>query len=279
MVARVGVGATAAAAVIFSILLASNVLVFAASQDRERLYSVSDAEDSLSDSAQVLMGAGGINILSEAQAALEAIPLGCQTAGATVAALVGNLTDFQRFGGVAVASTARLAPEGSARDNLSVLGPFDGSVSGELDVEVSMSVAGSSPSGEVSIARSEAHLVHLPVELDRLSTDCLGALDGIVHTLSGEAPANCTSRAVAPLVVEASRSAAAEVTADGFVFGVAYTIVPAADCIVALKVQVLQPGIVGPGGPFKVRLEEEGLASFGQPTSAQQGGISRRTGP
>lgn len=279
MVVRVGIGATAAAAIIFTILLVSNVLVFAASQDREHLYSLSNAEDSLGGTSVALMGAGGMNILLEAQSALAGRTLGCQAARAEAATVIGNLSDLQHSGGVTVVSTARLAPEVSAGDNLSLLAPFNGSVAGELDISISLAATGESPSGEVSLGRSEVHLVHLPVELDRLSADCLGALEGTAFALSAEVPANCTSGAVDPLVQEASRSAAAAVSADGFGFGLAYTVIPGKDCGVGLRVRIQQTGIDGPGGPFTVQLEEEGLAFFGQPASAQRGGISQRTGP
>ena len=279
MVVRVGIGATAAAAVIFTILLISNALVYAASQDREHLYAVSNAEDSLGDTAAALMGAGGMNILVEAQSALAARTLDCQAARETGAAAIGSLSDSQHSGGVNLVSTARLAPEGSASDNLSSLTPFNGSVVGDLDISISMVATGSALSGEVSLAKSEVHLAHLPVELDRLSADCLRALEGIAYTLSTEAPANCTSGAVDPLVIEASRSAAAAVAADGFGFGLAYAVIPGGDCGVSLQVKVQQAGVQGPSGPFTVRLEEEGFAFFGQAASSRQGGISQRTGP
>jgi hypothetical protein len=279
MVVRLGIGATAAASIIFSILLVSNVLVFAASQDRRNLYSVSDAEDSLGDVTVALMGAGSENILLETQAAVSSRPLDCKTALAAMASLVGNLSDSQQSGGVSVSSTARLAPGDTAGDNLSMLAPFDGSVSGELDLSVSMVSAGSTLAGDVSISKAEVHLVHLPVELDRLVADCTSALVGILRTLSAETPANCTSVEVGPLVMAASRSAASHVAADGFKFGLSYTIISSAECSVTLQVRVQQTGIGGPGGPFTVQLEAEGLASFAQPASAPPGGISERTGP
>jgi hypothetical protein len=279
MVVRLGVAATAATAIIFSVLLVSNVLVFAASQDREHLYSISNAEDSLGDDAVALMGAGGTNILLEAQAAISSRPLDCQTALATTASMAGTLSDSQRSGGVSVSSTARLAADDSAGDNLSMLAPFDGSVFGELDLSVLMVATGDSPAGDVSIDRAEVHLVHLPVELDRLSVDCTSALDEMVRTLSAVAPANCTSSEVDPLLAGASRSAAALVAADGFAFGISYTIVTGTGCSVSLQVRVQQTGIGGPGGTFTVQLEEEGLAIFAQPASAQPGGISQRTDP
>ena len=279
MVARLGIGATVAAAIIFSILLVSNVLVFAASQDRQRLYSISDAEDSLEDSATALMGAGGANMLVEAQAAVSSGPLGCQTAKATAAAAVGGLSDIQQSGGTKVISTTSLAPDESAGDNLTMLVPFDGSIQGELDLSISMVASGASLGGEVSISKTEVHLVHLPVELDRLAGDCVEALDGMVQTLSAEYPSNCTSYAVGPLVMEAAQSAATLVDADGFAFGFVYAVVPGAGCGVSLQVWVQQTGIEGPGGTFTVKVGQGAIASFEQPTSARPGGISSRTGP
>lgn len=279
MVVRIGVGATAAAAVIFSILLVSDALVFAASQNRERLYLVSDAEDSLSDGAAVLMGAAGMNILLEAQGALAAGPLDCQTARGRTAAIVAGLSDFQDSGGITVASTARLVPDAFLSDNLSMVAPFNGSVLGGVDISISMVATGESLSGAVGISRSEVHLVHIPVDIDRLSNDCVGALGAVARDLSSEVPANCTGGAADPLALEAIRSAAARVSADGFAFGFAYSVVPGAECSVKLQLDISQTGIVGPGGPFTVRLVGEGVAFFGQAASALPGGISWRTGP
>lgn len=278
MVVRIGIGATAAAAVVFSILLASNIIVVAASQDRERLYSVSDAEDSLGEGAVALTGAGAMNILLEAQAALAARPLDCQNAPGAAAAMVGNLSDLQEYGGLTVSSTARLA-QGPGRDNLTMAAPFAGSVPGEVDISVSMTASGSSLSGEVTFGKSEVHFFHLPVQLNRLSSDCVWALTGVLDALSAEAPSNCTRGAIGPLVLNASRRAEAAVAADGFAFTLSYALVPGGSCGVSLRVQVQQAGVEGPGGPFTVKLEGGGVAFFGQSASAQKGGISWRTGP
>ena len=279
MVLRVGIGASAAAAVIFSILLASSILVFAASQDRERLYSVSNAEDTLGGEAAALMGAGGMNILLGAQASLAARTLDCRSAQEAADAVVGNLSDFQRSGGVTVDSSARPAPDAAAPDNLSMVAPFNGSVLGDLDISISMTVTGSSPSGAVSLGKSEVHFVHLPVQVGRLEADCIDALDGIAQALASESPGNCTSETAGPLVLEASRGPSAEVAADGFGFGFGYSLIPGEECRVSLLVQVQQEEVEGPGGPFTVRLEGEGVASFGPQASAPPGGISWRTGP
>ena len=279
MVVRLGIGASAATAIVFSVLLFSSFLVFTSSQNRYHLYSIADEDDSLGDSAVTLMGAGGANILVGAQEALAAHSLDCQAARMEAASAIDSLSDYQGAGGVTVRSTAGLAPDSPAGDNLSMLAPFDGSVPGGLDILVSMSVTGTSPSGGASIDRTEVHLLHLPVELQRLSADCLGALDAAVAALSTETPANCTEGGADPLLQEAFQKGAALAATDGFEFGFSYALIPGAECGVSLQILVQQRSIDGPGGPFTVQLEVEGLASFGQSASAQQGGTPQRTGP
>lgn len=231
------------------------------------MYLQADSEDSLADNAAALMGAGGTNVLEEAQAALASTALGCPSAFGTVATILGGLSDVQRSGGLVVNVSSRASEGGTAGDNLSILAPFDGSVAGDVDVSLTMVASGSDAAAGVSFWTSEAHLAHLPVRLARLVSDCAAAAGEVAGAISAEAPPNCTRDAVAPFVEGAGSMAASSAAADGFSFGLTFVVAAGGSCAVSFVVHLRQSGIQGPGGPFSVQLQEGGSASFARPAS------------
>lgn len=269
MVRRLGVAASSASALIFAALLLSNLVVFAASQGRETLYSQSDAGDSLRVNSIALMGAAATNVLIEAQASLASRVLSCSTASQDVSNMIGRLSDVQRSGPVTVTATATAGANAAADDNLSIAAPFNGSLSGDLGVSVRMSVSGNSTGAGVSIHKTEVHLVHLPVRLLLLAGDCVDAVAYLSGAISTTVASNCTSAAVAPLIDRASRVPASTAAADGFIFSLGYAVSAGASCVVSFDVQIQQAGIQGPAGTFSVRAQEGGSASFAQPASQQ----------
>jgi hypothetical protein len=273
MVKRVAIGATSASAFIFSILLAANLLVFASSQGRQVLYSKADAEDSLVDGASALMAAGAANILMEAQRSLSSQVLPCSGSVPVIAALVGSLSDSQRSDGVSASVTAGLSDVGPAEDNLSSVAPFDGAPAGTLGISLGVTMSGRLDAEGVSYIKHEAHFVHLPVELQGLIADCLMAFDEISGTLSSAVVSNCTTDAASQVISGVSRSAAAAVARDGFLLGLVLSVVSGANCSSHLEVTVTERGVEGPGGTFRVQVEEEGSVPFGRPASPQPGGI------
>ena len=270
MVARLGVGATTASAVIFSVLLVSNLLVFAASQDRERLYSQSNAADSLGDQAAVLMAAGGVNVLLEAQTLFGAGVLGCPGALSAAGWIVGQLSDHQRSGGLALDVSAGVAEGGLVNDNLSMLAPFNGSVPGDVDISLAMAASGADNITGATLSRTEFHVVHLPVRLQSLAADCVSAFARVSDAVSNTPAPNCTVGAITPVMEALSRGPASSAAADGFGFSLGFSVTSGAVCTVGLQVSLQQPEVQGPGGPFTVRVQEGGLVAFGQPSSPQR---------
>ena len=267
MVSRSGIGATTASAVLFSILLASNLLVSAASQGREAHYMQADAEDSLGDRAAALLGAGGADILLETQGFLSSRALGCSDAWAAVAKALGAQSDVQRSDGLAVSVTAGVASGGAVKDNLSMLAPFDGSVPGDLNMALEAVVSGSDGAAGVSLEWQGVHLVHIPVRLQRLAADCEDAVGRISAAVASAPAPNCTYAGASPLMESASRGPAATAEADGFAFSLGFSVVPGLSCEVGFQVVLRQLGVQGMGGPFSVQAEEGGSASFGPPPS------------
>ena len=267
MVARLGVGATGAAAIIFSVLLISSLLVFAASQERERLYQAADSEDALADYTSALMGAGGVDLLIEAEGPLASNVLPCPGAQGVAAGMVSTLSVLQQAGNVSVRVTAAAAPGSTQGDNLTMLAPFDGSVAGDLDLSLTMAASGGSTAAGAWIGKTEVHLAHLPVRLAGLSSDCQAAFEAVSQAISSTPLENCTSALEAPAIDRASRPWVAAAADDGFRSRVSFTVVPGSPCGVDLLVQVWQVGVRGPAGYFTVQVAESGAVSFARPAS------------
>ena len=262
MVKRRGLGATAAAAVIFSIILASNLALYASAQDRARLYLESDAVDSMEVDAAVLTAAGGASVLAQVARTMGANAFDCQNAIKAATALVEETADQQEDGGIKVTVTASLVGAGPSSDNMSMLGPFDGSAEGDLNILLRTEARGSVPSFGVSYSKVEVHSVHLPARLASAASDCTGAVAAIAHSLGSAAPANCTYSGIEPLMEEATRGPRSVADGDGFTLGVRYAVSSGQECRVVLSVSVEQPDVPFPGGSFTLRMLDVGTVSF-----------------
>jgi hypothetical protein len=259
---RLGVGAAAASAMIFSVILLSNFALYAASQDRARLYSESDAEHSLSISAVALMGAAGANVLQEAQSAIGSETLDCPTALGVIASEIGGLGDVQREGDLSVFASSRAVGVGYSTDNLSMLAPFNGSVASDLGISVGMYAVGKDSSAGVSMGKFESHLVHLPVRLGSLVADCLGSLRTLSEVASSTRLSNCTDSAITSVLAKLSLGLSTNASRDGFQFGLGFAIASTKPCSVSFQVSIEQADIQGLGGVFSVRMQAEELVSF-----------------
>lgn len=263
MAKRRGLGATIASAVIFSVILFSNLSLYLASQDRARIYLQADAEDSLTDGSLALEGAGAMNLLVKAQTSISSESLSCPTAVESVSSEIGALSDAQSAGNLSVSVTAKMAAGTSMNDNLTMLAPFNGSVAGDLDISLYTLAVGGFASDGVSLFKNETHLVHLPMQLDVAAADCVSAVQNIAQAISSVTISNCTTSAIAPLMADASRGSASDAARDGFEFSLKFDLIGNAPCTVTYQLTIGQVGIQGPGGVFTVRMAEEGSASFG----------------
>jgi len=270
MVARLGIGATSASAIIFSVLLATNFVAYVASQDRERLYYQADAENALSVNAIALTGATGANVLFAAQALLGSGNLTCSAASAAATQAIGRFSDLQRSGGLTVSVSARMAHGVPVGDNLSVLAPFSGTAVGEVNIALAVVMSGSDSGVGASFSKTEVHFVHLPVRLESLTRDCLGAFHNISQAITTTTAPNCTVVAIAPLLRSASQGPASLAESDGFSLRVDFAVIPGVSCTIGLRVSLEQAAIEGPGGYFNAGVEEAGSVSFEQAASSRQ---------
>ena len=261
MVRRLGIGGASASAVVFSVILLSNLALFAASQNRATLYSQSDASDMLGDEAEALTGSAATNILLEVESFLAAGAMDCSAATGQLSAHISSLVDIQESRLLNVSATAEFLAMGSP-DNLSIVFPFNGSAAGELSLAVTATAKSGPPIAQVSYSRSVLHEVHLPVRWASEVRDCLDSLSSVSAKLSDTRVANCTAGEVTPAMEAATSGPASAATADGFVFGYSYSIADPSPCTVNFRITVEQAGVEGPGGAFNVLLSGEGAASF-----------------
>jgi len=265
MVKRRGIGATTASAVVFSIVLISNFAIYASSQNRGSLYSQADLEEYLATDSVAFAGASGANVLFALQSFLAGQTFDCSSAPSVVAAEIGVLSDNQSGRYLAEAASAREAPEYAVTDNLSSLAPFNGSLPTVLDVSLRVLESGGSAPAGVWLAKTETHLIHLPVRLDEAVADCLDAAVSLLGAVSSFQMANCTVPAVASFMGSESSQLEGKPTADGFEFSLRYAILDATSCSVGFQISIEQANIQGIDGPFRVLLEDNGSASFARP--------------
>ncbi len=260
---RLAIGATSAAVAIFSVVLLCNFALYMAAEDRARLYSLSDAEDSMSVGASTLQGVATFNLLIRAQSFLASNTLVCRSASGTVASQLGSLVDVQREGGLTVSASSRVVASNQAADNLTTLGSFDGGVPNDLDLSILTRVAGD-PGAGVSMNKTETHSLHLPARLGSLVSDCLGTLDTLSRFLASTHVSNCTTTELAPELANESGSLISAANRDGFYLSLEYTISSTAPCALDFRISIVQADIYGPAGPFSVRMMAEEIASFGR---------------
>jgi hypothetical protein len=262
MVRRLGIGATSAAVVLFSVILVSDLAVFSSSQGRAAMYSQADTENLLGAEGSALTGIVAVNVLSQAQAILSRQAFNCPAAQHHMVSLMASLGDSERLGPLTVTASALVVSGAAAVDNLSMVHPFNGTVGGFLGLALRVSERTDGSLGGVVLTRDVMHLVHLPLSWDALVRDCLGALSQVADAISASSISNCTSEAVAPIMAEARARPASQAAIDGFGFRFSYSILAQSSCTVGFSVAVEQANVEGPGGNFSVLLEGAGVESF-----------------
>ncbi len=261
MVKRSGIGASAATAVIFSVLLISNFTVFMAAQGRQGLYIQAGAEDSLSNNTHVLAAVGAVGLLGRAQDFLGGAAFNCATAIEYTANHLASLNDVERKERLTVMTSASLAPSASAYDNMSMVKPFDGSVAGDVDILLKISASGAYLSSGVSLERTEFHLVHLPVRLEAAASTCTTAVGMLKSSLEGSRPSNCTGSAIGPIMLRAIARLSTMAASAGFGIGIRYAIFHSfSGCFVYFDVYISQEGLEGPHGFFSLRMQQADFA-------------------
>ena len=268
MVKRRAIGASTASAVIFSVVLLSNLAMFAASQDRASLYDTAEVEASLSDTALALTASVAVNLLTSLQSFLASTTMACSDVMGAVSSYVPTIIDREEAGGVAVTASARMTG-GALGDNLSLLRPFNGSVPGMLDLLARFDSQGGSGSSGVWLDRTESHALHLPVMLDGGASACAEAVGLASESASATAMPNCTSTAIDSWLSSTTSSLRDAAQTDGFVLSTAVDGLASSPCSVSYLILAVGT-FEGVSGTVSVRFEESGNATFAQPAPSPQ---------
>ncbi|HEV2138240.1 MAG TPA: hypothetical protein VGR53_05315 [Nitrososphaerales archaeon] len=264
MVKRSGIGASAASAVIFSVLLISNLTVFIAAQDRQKLYIQAGAENSLANDAHVLAAVGALGILGRAQDFLEAVTFTCANAIESTANQLASLAVIEQKDKLTVVTSASPAPSVSAFDNMSAVQPFDGSVAGYVDILLNVHASGAYLSSGVTLERTEVHLVHLPVRLEAAASECISGVEILKSSLENSRPSNCTDSEIRPILSKVIATLSATAASAGFGFGISYAVVHSWGCFVYFDLFITQRGVEGPNGSFSLGMQQADFAFLRQ---------------
>lgn len=272
MVIRRGIGAAVVAAVVFSVILASNAVIYSAAEDRAGLYGVAEAEDSTRVAYSVLSSAVTADALASVQGSLSRGTMECAAALRAISLDVGGVTESESSGGVSVSATASLWTGGASADNLTSVAPYQGAERGELNLAITVSGRGGAEDG-VAYSKVETHLVHLPARPSLEGAVCESAAALLAQSIAGTRVGNCTAGMVTPVLDRLGRglASASGASGDGFGLALAYSFGGASACMVRFSILVTQGAVQGPGGLFSVAMEEEGSAIFAPPARTPPG--------
>jgi hypothetical protein len=250
--ARKAVAATLASVVLLTVLVVADATAMSAQDNlaSTALASRIEARELLLD--QSLAGSVSLQVLAQVQGYLSSHPAECdglpQYAGSISASSASSGEDSGiSYAANATASEAPASPlESPQRDNLTVVAPFAGGVPGALNLQEVLSVKEVGGGGSVSLERSEAHTLNLPIKVESASSLCASTLGSLAAALS-RSPCNSTLEqdafdAMLPGLRE-------DASAQGFTLAAGWGSGGAA-CSATYWVTLVEPGVAGLTGSF-----------------------------
>ena len=192
---RRAVAATLVSVIFFSTLLLGNAAVYAAAGTLLSSAELSTAQQRESQYATALLGVSSFSSLSSAESFLQQRPLGCSSASSYLSSMGGSGSAKGVDLGVdySLATTWSYASSGQAGDELSELASFDGYSAGALNLLVTTKINESLLGGLPSYSVQQPHYVHLPIDVDVLTSLCLSTLAKMRQTLSSLPSCNSSS--------------------------------------------------------------------------------------
>ena len=245
-----------AATLVFSTLMLSNLTLFAAATQRERLSLTVNSESLLSDTATVLGGTVGLGLLESLQNFLSAGPVQCSNAAQTLDNYSSSLSDSGILNGTYVKASMSPGEDGYEPDNFSILNPFNGSEPGALNVELTIRWSGSSPLNDASYSKLEVHRLHLPVRFGLMDTFCNDSVGQVESLLEGQTFGSCVYSAIEPPLGVLATGLQSQASAEGLTFSLTDSVDNSHGCAVSFTIVVEQRGAAGPDGAFNPRLEQ-----------------------
>jgi len=256
MATKRAVGASLAAAAIFSSILLSNfVLVFGAQQNL-LLVSRAAEERTLYDQAVVVESIALLDLLDGAQEILSSGHFTCTNAISSVFMALAAERKKIGWGGVDVSATLAPGSDTTLEERASSLKPFGGSMIGHTNLVALAELRGSSPDGVVRINATEPHLLHLPLRLRALVAVCLDAVSQVSTGLSRLGLGLCNATTVREVMNSVSEVVRESAATQGFSSTLTYGLSSLPPCSVRFTMATSQNSVVGPEGPFSFQVEE-----------------------
>lgn len=251
--------ATIASAVVFSVLLIANAVLYSTQSDSLAAAQLTSVQLQERNYAPVLEGLAGFSALAQAETLLESTPMNCASTTAYQQALHGggglgggtnrsvsyDVTwswEYSESEQTAASPPASPAP----RSPSSLLQGFDGPSPGDLDLLVNATLNETYLGGLPAYSTSATDEVHLPVQIDSYARACQGALadlnssfDAGVGACNDSSLAQGLSAARARFPMSPSFQSGASASLAGGL------------CIVSYWVKTAQTGIPGVSGTFQ----------------------------
>jgi hypothetical protein len=247
--ARKAVAATLASVVLFTVLVVADATLMSASDNLASTAQVSHIESREMLLEQSLAGSASLQVLAQVQEYLSSNPGECGSLSQYAGVITASSASSGEDSGIEYATNATAGEAPSVRwrlgDNLTIVAPFAGEVPGALNLKETLSVKEVGAGGSVSLARSETHLLDLPIRIDAASSLCASTLGSLAAALS-RSPCNATLEqdafdAVLPAIRE-------DASVLGFTLAAGWGL--GAACSASYWVTLVEPGVAGPTGSF-----------------------------
>lgn len=246
--ARKAVAATLASVVLLTVLVVADATVMTAQDNLAASAQASSIESRELLLERSLAGTLSLDVLAQAQEYLSSTPAGCAdlpqylgSLAASSSASGGDSGISYQANATASGSQATVATE----DNLTLVAPFAGYVTGTLGLRELLDVREVGGGGSVTLVRQEAHALNLPVQVSSASSLCATTTEELAAVLA-TSPCNATVEqgafdAALPGLMDQASGLGFELTASwGY----------AASCSVAYWFTLVEPGVEGATGSF-----------------------------
>ncbi|MGD0637582.1 MAG: hypothetical protein ABSA72_06045 [Nitrososphaerales archaeon] len=254
---RRAVAATLASFVIFTTLLLANAALFATENSSLGAVELTAGQVREHAFGGILVGLSAYGSLEGAQAYLQSHPLDCTSPQDYLESMAGSQRDSGEMEGITYSTTtswsySQGSPDGGGSDYLRQFGGYQ---SGDLNLEISTSVAESYDGDLPSYAFQSTQSVHLPFLFNSTISLCLGALSDLSAALSSLEYCNSTGVGTALVGVDSAYPILAS-------YSVGATATPQPDgCSVDYWVTTTETGLEGVSGPFQLTVVGEGSLS------------------
>jgi len=257
---RKAIAATISSLVIFGTLVASNVALYESQEQGVVLHTVSDEAKAVATEAELAKGLVALSLLRTSQSVLEAGSHPCSDPLGAMPAL-RSIALSSSLGGIAANARGAVTWSGIQSDNLTLLAPFTGFVTGYLNFAFTVNLKFST--SLVQYHKAEVHYLHLPVLYDESIATCLSAVGYLHSKVQGlkRTPGACATPSILGAIAEADLRYRALAREAGLTLSISSSSMDrgGVHCpTMSYEVVVSQYGVPGVSGDFTWRVSEGG---------------------